>query len=321
MNFISNFGNVTCQGVTGRSKEEEKELRDSYEVKMSVKNAYNAEMKKKNYYRLVSGRPADGAKEGWRRNEWLEETGYFLLDWDYFEKGKDGKPIKKKMNYIDVWRKMKPHVKEWGIVHTEKSARNGLHVTVIRTAGLTIEENIRLMELRTSVDFDHACKDKARACFLVPNDYVIFEDEKYYSDEKPTPLPIFKADWEMLERDKEERRIAHEKMIEERRKSAPELHYGGLTDEASQLQLVVNLIISQRIDITYEYDSWIRIGFCIANYLGIAGEELFHDISRFYPRYDWKETHRIYENLVKTTRHEVGLGSLIHLARLEGVMK
>ena len=320
MNFISNFGNVTCQGVTGRSKEEEKELRDSYEVKMSVKNACNAEMKKKNYYRLVSGRPADGAKEGWRRNEWLEETGYFLLDWDYFEKDKNGKPIKKKMNYIDVWNKMKKHTKEWGIVHAEKSARHGLHVTVIRTAGLTIEENIKLMELRSGFTFDHI-HDLARACFLVPNDYVIFEDDMYYSDEKPTPLPLFKADWEMLERDKEERRIAHEKMIEERRKSAPELHYGGLTDEVSQLQLVVDLIIKQRIDITYEYDNWIRIGFCISNYLGSAGEDIFHEISRLYPRYEWKETHRVYENLVKTTRHEVSLGSLIHLARLEGVMK
>ena len=93
MTFISEYGNISCQNITARTYEEEKEIRDSYTVKKSVKNAHNQEMKKKNFYRLVNGRPADGAKEGWRRNEWLEESGFFLLDWDKKDK---------KMSYVDV---------------------------------------------------------------------------------------------------------------------------------------------------------------------------------------------------------------------------
>ena len=46
MIFISDFANVTCQSVTGRTPEEEKELRDSYEVKRSVKEAHKKEMKR-----------------------------------------------------------------------------------------------------------------------------------------------------------------------------------------------------------------------------------------------------------------------------------
>lgn len=216
MTFISEYGNISCQNITARTYEEEKEIRDSYTVKKSVKNAHNQEMKKKNFYRLVNGRPADGAKEGWRRNEWLEESGFFLLDWDKKDK---------KMSYVDVWNKMKKNQKAWGIVHAEKSARGGLHVTVVRTEGLSIEENIRLFELRTGVEFDHI-HDLARACFLVPNDYVIYQSDTYYSNEKPEPLPISEEDKEMLAHDKMECELKHQKEVEERKRTAPALNDG-----------------------------------------------------------------------------------------------
>lgn len=311
MNFISEYGNITCQNITAMTYEEEREIRDSYTVKNSVKNAHNQEMKRKNFYRLVNGRPADGQKTGWRNNEWLEESGFFLLDWDC---------KKNKITYQDVWKKLKKSLKAWGIVHVEKSARCGLHVTVIRTEGLSIEENIRLFELRTGVEFDHI-HDLARACFLVPNDYVIYQSDTYYSNEKPEPLPLSDEDYEMLEMDKKERELKHQKEVEERRRNAPELHHGGLTDEQSLLKWVIDLVCQQKIDITHDYNNWILVGFCIANIMGRAGESLYHQISSFYPGYDYKQTQRQYENLVKTTRREVTLGTLIHLVRLEGVIK
>lgn len=323
MTFISKYPSINCSEVIAGTREEEKQLRDSYEVKMSVKNANNPEMKKKNYYRLVSGRPTDGAKEGWRRNEWLEETGYFLLDWDYFEKDKNGKPIKKKMNYIDIWNKMKKHTKEWGIVHAEKSARHGLHVTVIRTAGLTIEENIRLMELRTDVDFDHACKDKARACFLVPNEYVVYVNEDlYYSDTIPEPLVLTEEEQELLEKDRKERELKHQQEVEARRRNAPTLDYGGITDEQSLLEHLIDLICEQKVDITHDYENWYRIGFIIANICGLAaGEPLFNKISSLYPSFDYKEASRKFQGLCRDSHQVVKLGTLIHLAKEEGVIK
>lgn len=311
MNFISEYGNITCQNITAMTYEEEREIRDSYTVKNSVKNAHNQEMKRKNFYRLVNGRPADGQKTGWRNNEWLEESGFFLLDWDC---------KKNKITYQDVWKKLKKSLKAWGIVHVEKSARCGLHVTVIRTEGLSIEENIRLFELRTGVEFDHI-HDLARACFLVPNDYVIYQSDTYYSDEKPKNLPLSDEEREMLAQDKKERELRHQQEIEERRRNAPTLNYGGMTDEQSQLKCVIDLVCQQKVDITSDYDNWIRVGFCIANICGLAGESLFHQVSSLYPLYDHKETSRKYKELVRSTRQEITLGSLIHLVRLEGVIK
>lgn len=317
MTFISEYASIKSLQVIGKTKEQEQELRDSYEVWNSVKNSHKKEIKKKNYYRLVNGIPADGNQSGWRHNEYLDESGFFLLDYDFLDK--DGK--KKKMNYIDVWNKIKKHLKEWGIVHVERSARGGVHITAIRTKGLSIEENIRLFELRTGIEFDH-CKDTARACFLVPNEYVIYvDDEQYYSDKKPTPLPLSEKERLMMETDKMEREIKHQKEIEERRKSAPVLDCHGMTDEQSQLRFIVDIVVKRGIDLTRDYNNWILVGFLIGNVMGLAGESLFHDISRLYPQYRYDETHRVYENLVRTSRHEIGLGTLIHLARLEGVFQ
>lgn len=317
MIFISDYANVTCQSVTGRTPEEEKELRDSYEVRRSVKEAHKKEMKQKNYYRLVNGRPQQGETQGWRNNEWLVESGFFLLDWDILDKDKH----KKKINSKYVWEKLKPHKEDWGIVHAEKSARGGLHITLIRTEGISIEQNIRLMELRTGIDFDHSCKDLARACFLVPNDHVIYQTEAYHED-FPQPLPLSEEDRLLLEKDREEQALKHQQEVEERRKTAPTLSYAyaALTDEQSQLQYLITLICQQKVDLTYDYNNWIRIGFIITNIMGMAGEPLFHAISSFYPQYDYQETSRTYRNLTQTTRREVTLGSFIHLARIEGAV-
>lgn len=311
MTYISDYANITSLSVTGRNREEEKELRNSHEVRQSVKNACRKEMKKKNYYRLVNGRPADGAKEGWRRNEWLEESGFFLLDWDVKNN---------KMTCVDVWNKMKRHIKEWGIVHVEKSARGGLHITAIRSEGLGIEENIRLFELRTEVEFDHI-HDLARACFLVPNEYVIYQSDTYYSNEKPEPLPISEEDKEMLAHDKMECELKHQKEVEERKRTAPALNDGATTDELTLLKWIINLVCQKKVDITSDYDNWIRVGFCIANICGLAGESLFHQVSALFPSYDHKETSRKYQELVRSTRREINIGSLIHLVRMEGIIK
>lgn len=315
MIFISENASIKSLQVIGRTKDQEKEIRDSYEVRNSVKNAHKNEMKKKNYYRLVNGKPINGNQIGWRQNEFLEESGYFLLDWDSTENKKP-----KKMRYIDVWNKIKKHLQEWGIVHVERSARSGMHITAIRTEGLSIEENIRLFELRTGIEFDH-CHDIARACFLVPNTYVIYVDGQYYSDEKLEPLPLSEEERLMMEADKIEIKLAHQKEIEERRKSAPVFDGHGMTDEQSQLKFIIDIIVKRGIDLTRDYNNWILVGFLIGNIMGLAGESLFHDVSRLYPQYRYDETHRVYENLVKTSRHEIGLGTLVHLARLEGVFQ
>lgn len=312
MTFISKYPSINCSEVIAGTREEEKQLRDSYEVKMSVKNANNPEMKKKNYYRLVNGIPADGAKEGWRRNEWLVDSGFFLLDYDDHSRGA----------WKKVWKVFKPHLKDWGVAHLELSARGGVHITCVRKAGLSIEENIRLMELRSGFTFDHI-HDLARVCFLVPNEYVLYVNDKlYYSDKKPEPLPLSDEERALLEKDRKERELKHQQEVEARRRNAPTLDYGGITDEQSQLEHLIDLICEQKIDITHDYENWYRIGFLIANICGLtAGEPLFHKISSLYPSYDYKEASRKFQGLCRDSHQVVKLGTLIHLAKEEGVIK
>ena len=303
------YNTVTCQDVIGRNKEEDKIIRNSDEVRYSVKNAKDKNMKKRNYYRLVNGKPVNGAISGYRNKEYMEESGFFLLDYDN-KKGNGG--------WKRAWETTHLFFKKWGIVHFEKSANGGAHLTVIRTDGLTIEENIRLFELRIGLEFDHTCKDVSRACFLVPNEYVLHEDERYYADEKPQPLLLNEEEWRMIRLDKEKQEQEHRQQVEKRRESAPSLPAG---EEEKKLRWLVNEICSQQVDLTRNYKDWINIGFIIANIMGQEGEPLYRRISSFYMGYDPRETSKIYQNLVKTTRRELTLGTLIWMAQQEGIIR
>jgi hypothetical protein len=276
-------------------------------VNYSIRNI--KKMKKNNYYRLVNGRPTEGKTEGWRNNEWLVESGFFLLDYDV-KPGNGG--------WKKVWEEMKGYFKEWGVVHFEKSISGGAHLTVVRTEGLTIEENIQLFELRTGLEFDHSCKDLARACFLVPNEYVLYEDPLYYEDGKPEPLPLSEEDRKRMDEWKEQQMEIHRQQVGQRRVNAQPVPHG--EEDEKLLEWLVEQICEKQVDLTSNYDHWIYIGFVIANIKGWAGEELYQRVSSFYPGYDPKEVNEKYRILLRDSRGEVGIGTLIMFAQGEGVV-
>jgi len=142
-----------------------------------------------NYYRCPNGRPKDGAQKGNRRNDEMEPTGMLLLDIDDKENMKNGR------TYVDVYKAFKPHFKEYGVLHFEQSARGGAHITVQRTEGLTLKQNIRLFALRfPQFTFDFAVARLQQPCYLVPNDYVFYEIDLYYSPTPIASLPLSSSD-------------------------------------------------------------------------------------------------------------------------------
>lgn len=318
MSYISYCNSITCNDIIYRTKAEEKALRDSNEVKYSIKMTQKGytDYKNKNYYRCPNGVPYHGGDFGHRNKEEMLESGMFLLDIDDKDNLKNGKTWK------EVWNAFRPHLEEFGVVHFERSIRGGAHITARRTEGLTIRENIRLFNLRfPQFKFDYSCSDISRACFLVPNDYVIYETEDYYTRAVLPYLPLSESDKEKMTGWKEEEQRKHEALMQERQKNAVRfVPKDNSSDQETILQLI-EIIENKQIDITSDYNNWIEIGFIIANYFGFAGEELFHRLSKFYPRYDYKETSLKYDNLARTTEGKVRIGTLIMFAQNEGVIK
>lgn len=181
MNYISNNPYVFDKYVRQRTKQDEKNLRDSQEVRYSVeavrKGYRNCEkIKTYNYFRIPNGCPIGAKQDGERLSECLEPTGKFILDYDVHG------------GWQKVWKIFRKHLREWGVLHFEKSARLGAHITCRRMEGLTLDENITLFEKRTGLTFDHACSNIGRCIFLVPNEDVLYETEEYY-DTFVSPMP------------------------------------------------------------------------------------------------------------------------------------
>lgn len=62
----------------------------------------------------------------------------------------------------------------------------------------------------------------------------------------------------------------------------------GATDE-ERMKAAAHDAIARHIDMTSDYNDWVRLGASIANTLGESGRSLFHDLSSFNAGYDYHE--------------------------------
>ena len=79
------------------------------------------------------------------------------------------------------------------------------------------------------------------------------------------------------------------------------------------------------IDITENYDDWLKIGFGIANEFGENGRDYFHRISQFNPEYDVDEANKKYSSCLKSKakddKPQITIATLFHYAQKHGVIQ
>lgn len=63
----------------------------------------------------------------------------------------------------------------------------------------------------------------------------------------------------------------------------------------------IDQIVRNKVDITEDYDDWLKIGFSMATF-GEAGRELFHKISQFNPEYNYEDCEAKFNNAIATTK-------------------
>ncbi len=80
----------------------------------------------------------------------------------------------------------------------------------------------------------------------------------------------------------------------------------------------VSVIQSQNIDITDNYEDWVKIGFSIAAQFGYDGEDYFTVISQNSPKYDYAQTAKKYEHFVKAGRRS-GIGAFINICKKNNI--
>ena len=92
--------------------------------------------------------------------------------------------------------------------------------------------------------------------------------------------------------------------------------------EIAQADNYIDIIEKKKIDITYGYPKWFRIGCAFANTFGEDGRSRFHRVSKFYHEYTPEETNRLYSAILKKSNsNPVTLKTFLYYAREAGVDK
>ncbi len=94
-----------------------------------------------------------------------------------------------------------------------------------------------------------------------------------------------------------------------------------LSDTRNKVETIISQIKERRIDITEDYkESWFKIASALANEFGEAGRGYFHEISMFHPRYNIKETDRMFDACLKHEYKKVTIGTFFHIASEYGII-
>ncbi len=88
--------------------------------------------------------------------------------------------------------------------------------------------------------------------------------------------------------------------------------------DKSDFEQQINAI---KIDITGDYNQWLKIGFAIASEFGERGEDYFHRISQFSPHYNWNDCHQKYFHCCKSKRESGGItiATFYHYCKQYGI--
>lgn len=88
--------------------------------------------------------------------------------------------------------------------------------------------------------------------------------------------------------------------------------------EKKKVQICCNIITENSIDITSDYNDWIKIGMALTS-LGEDGRFFFHKVSSFHPKYKETETDRIFSKLLLQSKGKVKLNTFFFLCSDYGI--
>ena len=110
----------------------------------------------------------------------------------------------------------------------------------------------------------------------------------------------------------------------------PDLHYNESStqvivtdsneynDRKDKITNILNQIIDSGIDLTQEYEDWIKVGFALANDFGEVGRGLFHKLSNRNAKYKYDNCDRKYTNLYKSDKGTCDFRAIINIGKKYG---
>jgi hypothetical protein len=87
-----------------------------------------------------------------------------------------------------------------------------------------------------------------------------------------------------------------------------------------RVEAIISQIKERRIDITSQYkEGWLKIASALANEFGESGRGYFHTVSLFNPKYNIKDTDRMFDECLKHNYNKITIASFFHIANEYGI--
>lgn len=103
-----------------------------------------------------------------------------------------------------------------------------------------------------------------------------------------------------------------------RKTTYPASHSAPTTDE-QQITAVANILVSRGIDLTNDYNDWLRLGFALVNGMGEAGRGIFHQLSRMNGKYNANECDVQYNHCLRSRGCGTTIKTFFQMAKTAGI--
>ncbi len=87
-------------------------------------------------------------------------------------------------------------------------------------------------------------------------------------------------------------------------------------DKYAEVERILDKIT---FDITSNREDWLKIGFAFAHQFGENGRNLYHKVSRFYPKYTHEETEKQFDNCLRANTGQTKINTFFDIAKNYGV--
>lgn len=139
-----------------------------------------------------------------------------------------------------------------------------------------------------NINIDESCKDVCRARYVTYDPDIYINDSSQLCAVKPEP----------------------------KRKPAPVVNYVFQENDFTE---IINQVQAARIDLTNDYEDWIKIGLALAGKFGEQGRDYFHAFSQYNENYSPAKTDKKYTHLLKSADVKVTIGTIYYLAKNRGL--
>jgi hypothetical protein len=103
--------------------------------------------------------------------------------------------------------------------------------------------------------------------------------------------------------------------LEKEKTPPPVLNY---VASSSDFEFVMQQIKSRRLDLTDNYDEWVKIGLSLISKFGADARGYFHEISSYSTKYDYAACEKKFDNLIKSGASKVNISTFFWYAKQAG---